>query len=57
MVSAAIPVNGPRVQVTSIITEIGQTKPKVWEVDVTGGLLRTQLTEYPIFIEATVPRK
>jgi len=51
-VAAAIRVKGRRVQITDIIREIGQRKPEVRNEKVTGGLLRTQLTEYPIFIES-----
>jgi hypothetical protein len=55
VVSADIPVKGSRARVTSIITEIGRKSPQVREADVTGGLLRMQLTEYPVFIETVVP--
>ncbi len=51
--AAVIPFLEPRAQVTSIITKIGQTKPKVRAVDVADGVLRMVLTEYPVFIEAT----
>jgi len=51
--AAEIPVEGTQAQITPIITEIGQTAPRVRTVDVAGGVLRTKLTEYPIFIEAT----
>lgn len=51
--AARIPVQGSRVRITSIVTEIGKTTPQVREVDVAGGVLRTKLTEYPVFIEAT----
>jgi hypothetical protein len=52
-VAAAIPVQGKRARVTSIITEIGRTDPRIQEVDVVGGVLRMKLTEYPVFIEVT----
>ena len=55
--AARIPVQGTRAQITSIITEIGQTVPKVRTVDVAGGVLRTKLTEYPVFVEITGPRE
>lgn len=50
--AAAIPVQGAQIQVTSIITDIGQTAPKVRKLDVADGVLRIKLTEYPVFIEA-----
>ena len=56
VVAAKIPVEGSRALITSSITEIGQTEPKVREVSITGEVLRTKLTEYPIFIEATGSR-
>jgi hypothetical protein len=56
-IAAAIPFQGPRAQVTSIITEIGQTEPRVRKVDVADGVLRIVLTEYPVFIEATGVQK
>lgn len=48
-----IPVRGSRARITSIITEIGHTEPKTRVVDVSGGMLRINLTEYPVFIEST----
>ncbi len=55
--AAKIPVQGNHVEITSIITEIGRTEPKVHEVAVSGGVLETNLTEYPVFIEVTGPKK
>ena len=56
-IAAKIPVQGTQAQITSIITEIGKTKPKIREVRVAGGVLRTTLTEYPVFIEVTGSKK
>lgn len=56
-IAAAIPVQGSRALITPVITEIGQTEPKVRKVSVTGGVLRTRLTEYPVFIETTEPEQ
>jgi len=50
-ISAKIPVRGTQARITSSITEIGRPLPKVRKVRVTGGVLRTTLTEYPVFIE------
>ncbi|MBC8876989.1 MAG: beta-galactosidase [Planctomycetes bacterium] len=52
-IAAVIPVQGTQAQITSIITEIGRAVPKVRKVSVASGMLRTKLTEYPVFIEAT----
>ena len=41
-----------RVQLTHIITRIGQTHPRVESRDVNDGQLPFELTEYPLFIEA-----
>jgi len=51
--AAVIPVQGTQAKITSIITEIGRAVPKVRTVSVASGVLRTKLTEYPVFIEAT----
>jgi len=48
---AVISVEGAQARITSIVTEIGQTAPKVRRVDVANGTLRLKLTEYPVFIE------
>jgi len=56
-IAAVIPIQGTQAQITSIITEIGRAVPKVRKVGVAGGVLRTKLTEYPVFIEATGSRE
>jgi hypothetical protein len=55
--AAEIPFQGSRARITSALTEIGQTTPDIEEAKATGGVLRTRLTEYPVFIEAAGPRE
>jgi hypothetical protein len=52
----AIPWRAPRAQVTQIITQIGATESKIEQIDARGGMLRLQLTEYPVFIEPVEER-
>jgi hypothetical protein len=40
---------------TPIITEVGQSEPGIRISDVVSGVVKLQLTEYPVFIEALVP--
>lgn len=49
---AAVPVEARRARVTQIVTRIGQTRPESAVRPVERGLLRLELTEYPVFIEA-----
>jgi hypothetical protein len=56
MIQAAIPWRARRAQVTHIITQIGVTEAQTEQVDARGGMLRLQLTEYPIFIEPAEER-
>ncbi|MCL4206736.1 MAG: hypothetical protein KJ000_29985 [Pirellulaceae bacterium] len=46
-----IPWRTRRARVTQAITEIGVTEAKTEQVEARGGMLRLQLTEYPVFIE------
>ncbi len=55
--AAVISVKGNQARITSIITEIGQTAPKVRKVDLASGTLRMKLTEYPVFIESTAAQE
>ncbi len=50
--SASIDTPWTQARITHIITEVGKTKPKVEQVEVSNQQLRIALTEYPVFIEA-----
>lgn len=50
--TGAIRTPWPRVRVTEIVTQVGQTQPETQIRDVAGGRLRLTLTEYPVFIES-----
>lgn len=49
---AAIRMPAPSARITHLIRELDQTEPRIETLDVAGGLLRLELTEYPVFIEA-----
>ena len=51
VVQAVIPWRARQAQITHIVTQIGETEPKTEQIDARAGMLRLQLTEYPVFIQ------
>jgi hypothetical protein len=50
-IAAKIPFPGKHARISHIVTEIGETEPRVLGVNARGGVLPIRLTEYPVFIE------
>ena len=47
-----VPFHARHARLTRIITEIDQTEPRVEHLEASGGMLRLELGEYPVFLEA-----